>query len=593
MKKTINNFLTIVISLTLSFHSLAQDMQVNNSMESEKAACEEQEFKTWDSTRNLCVMQDNQKSFESRKQYDECAAKEDEAERKSCMEALAKSETSDVDFEKAEKGGFGKSIPHAAITGLTVLNWSAQEKGLDSLCTSAKILGATAAAGFVAENYFKKFASDKMKDLEKSFKSDQEQDPYSTQILAFDYLKKEQETVSEIADMRNKAYLLLTIGYGIATAMAVYDLASQNHKCSATAGGDISPFTKFMATPSGIAILGGIGTGYSLTLANAAGAQKDDADNNAKEVEKIKKKLMTNLSGFCPEGHDDIQNSRCYCYLSDNSKNTDHSNSETCQSLWASDDNFLYKTTSGKVATGPSTKPGCISVDGKFDQNCKCKKYKNEAGANACLKTTVGSTTSNFSLPNLSVSDYESDLNDLFQGNTTLADLSTADLAAKAAIANKIKTKAIQEINNKRKLANQKPLNFESKAVKNLEDSLVTAGNSSPFSGSDISTKGAIRNNPALSKAISEAKKKTGLQPKYSSKQDSKKATKKAKNQFFSFDDSSSSSSNLGGFKEEGAKKYDYKNNDIHMRKDVSIWKVISNRYMQTGLKRLFPDDQY
>ena len=65
------------------------------------------------------------------------------------------------------------------------------------------------------------------------------------------------------------------------------------------------------------------------------------------------------------------------------------------------------------------------------------------------------------------------------------------------------------------------------------------------------------------------------------------------KNKFFSFGSESSSSETIANFDVEDEvmkKKYKY-NNDIVNDKDVSIFKVISNRYSQSGLKRLFSED--
>jgi hypothetical protein len=38
----------------------------------------------------------------------------------------------------------------------------------------------------------------------------------------------------------------------------------------------------------------------------------------------------------------------------------------------------------------------------------------------------------------------------------------------------------------------------------------------------------------------------------------------------------------------ETQKNYNFKNNDISKRDDTSIFEIISNRYVQSGLKRLF-----
>jgi hypothetical protein len=38
----------------------------------------------------------------------------------------------------------------------------------------------------------------------------------------------------------------------------------------------------------------------------------------------------------------------------------------------------------------------------------------------------------------------------------------------------------------------------------------------------------------------------------------------------------------------EAGKNYNYKDNDISTQSDTSIFEIISNRYIQSGLKRLF-----
>jgi hypothetical protein len=38
-------------------------------------------------------------------------------------------------------------------------------------------------------------------------------------------------------------------------------------------------------------------------------------------------------------------------------------------------------------------------------------------------------------------------------------------------------------------------------------------------------------------------------------------------------------------------KNYEYKGNDIVERDDVSLWQIISNRYTQSGLRRLFGEE--
>ena len=39
-------------------------------------------------------------------------------------------------------------------------------------------------------------------------------------------------------------------------------------------------------------------------------------------------------------------------------------------------------------------------------------------------------------------------------------------------------------------------------------------------------------------------------------------------------------------------KKYNYKKDDVYKNKNVSLWKILSNRYNTSGYLRLFEDEE-
>lgn len=613
--------ITRKILLTLSLCQLvqgpvmAQQLEGNSdSITKAQEECSKKEFYQWNDSKKRC--EPKQDTYNLRVDYQECEKKESEQERKSCMEALASKETEKLDLQKAEKGGMSKGLIHGAFAGLGAINL-VSTSGKASNCMSSMVLAGTGVAGIAAELYFKKYAKDQMEDLKKGFKEETESDPYATQIKSFEYLKKEQETVAKIAGMRKKGYYLLTAGYGVATAMAAWDLATKNYVCKndeaqsstdsnqgqqgqqgqdsgkaepdAGAAATMASLKGMMLHPGGVAAMAGIATAYTFTLASAAGKQEKESKKNAEEIEKIKQKLMTTLAGFCPTGHDDMKNTRCYCYNTDNSKNESHSKSETCQMLWAKDDN-LFKNTSDKAATAKLTAKGCVFSDGKFDENCSCKKYRNAKGNNACMKSNVGTITAGAGLPNLNTMDYQKTLNSIYSGNTSIADLDGGELAKNAAIASKLSDQAIKKINAHKNT--KSPIVINDKVLKNFADKygkLAPKGNS--FStGSDLAAGQRAAIGGAIAESIEKAEEKVAsASPTYTKTQGLANKQENTEDLNFSFDDSSSGSS--ANVEEFAQKNYDYRQNDIHTRQDVSIWQVISNRYMQTGLKRLFPDE--
>lgn len=109
-------------------------------------------------------------------------------------------------------------------------------------------------------------------------------------------------------------------------------------------------------------------------------------------------------------------------------------------------------------------------------------------------------------------------------------------------------------------------------------------------SGAGAMNIGSARSdNPAVENILKNAQEKVGVEIAGGKGLDAKKSAKK--NLSLSFSDNSGSVSAgqvIQNFPEEGAKNYKYKNSDISTNESASIFEIISNRYVQSGLRRLF-----
>ena len=137
--------------------------------------------------------------------------------------------------------------------------------------------------------------------------------------------------------------------------------------------------------------------------------KRKKALENAKKIAKIKEIFEASLGNFCPSGHEDMMNERCFCYTADGAKNMNRTNSDICNRLWAKDEKSLFAEAGSYGRTAPK-KPGCMTLDRQFDQHCKCKKFIDNRAKNACFKAVPNPATvppnvqSAFSLPQVAAS---------------------------------------------------------------------------------------------------------------------------------------------------------------------------------------------
>lgn len=216
-----------VLCLSLIVPSISW-AQTDLALQNQKAECSKHSSSEWSSALNKCVgkVEDRKTRHDAK----DCNTIEDLTQREECHKKLAEQKTGlNSDPNSLNQGNTtGSAVMNGvgsayAIVGM--INGVGKNKK-DSECMSKKIFGITAMAGFASDIYLKIRAKKKVKELEGKYKLETKQGAYDAQVKALQYLKEEQETVADIAGLEKKRNMLLMLGYGAASVMAIYEMAT-------------------------------------------------------------------------------------------------------------------------------------------------------------------------------------------------------------------------------------------------------------------------------------------------------------------------------------------------------------------------------
>ncbi len=630
----LNKFLRISLIANL----LLLSFQV--SAESECA-----EGQRFDVALNRCVS--TASSLKNQSEFKACEALESD-KRQACYEKAAKAQETktrnkygdDVKSGDITKGKTAQTVTSGLFASLAV--WQVFGKSSwSSSCWSTKIFGATSLAGFVKNVAFEKDVEKDVKKMADEFNKEasQKDSMKDAQLTAFDYLEKEQNYLEKYAKDNKKLYQMLGIGYTASIAMAVYEMTTMNLKmtepCSetekreevktkgadgkdvtdvkhnkmsdhkslvdkakanpdgienlASVSGTASFVSQVLDTPVGIIAAGGIAAVQSFSLSSEMAKKAKEAASNVETIKSLREKYMASISNYCPEGRDDLAKPYCYCYTDAGVKNPNRTNSQTCQNLWKTPDSLWADSEDALRGSGINAKTGCVYVDGKFDPACQCKRLKNTSGENACMKINMPSGA--FSgLGPMKIDTAVSAVESLNQGNSSSGAIDT-DLDVQSALAKKTKDVLLSKINPfVKKETGQSIDDISNDLLKKATQAASSSGNKVAIYNPPSLKMAEIRpNSEALDTATSTIK---TIQPKLGSSVRKRGANSNKPKNNWNFDSSNNTSSVLSfsNVADQGQVKYDYKNSDINTDKSASIWNVISKRYNQSGLRRLFDD---
>ena len=366
--------------------------------------------------------------------------------------------------------------------------------------------------------------------------------------------------------------------------------------------GSIENTAKTEKTPYTRAIISGVLAGATGYLASHSFKVAEISRKRASDLRKIAKKFAT-VENECSA--DDLKsptNERCYCWSYNQEtgnhepRSNDRSNSDICKKSWDSGDYFFS-------ATDYSQNPylngkGCITNRGGFDKVCSCRKIINpKTGLNNCKKIQSkaswpkGLSTSGF------ITDAMKRANSLMSGaqsygSATMGEIS--DMIKSNARAKRLADKISAKLDKALMAKGSKPL----QATKRSDQMAMKLAKSSPTPQSSFLSSSSLSGDNSFLpqddlKKIQEAAQKSGvsISAEYDSSGKAQPTGKKDDAIDFGFGD-------LDAMEEDGSgnaavmdvmkKDFNYGENDISKRKDDSIFKILSGRYMSSGLRRLF-----
>ncbi|WP_419168357.1 hypothetical protein [Halobacteriovorax sp.] len=419
----------------------------------------------------------------------------------------------------------------------------------------------------------------------------------NAQISAYDMLEKEQEYVAEVSGKQEKQFKTLALGYTAAAGVAVMEMWGDfGASCGPLKDALSEPsknWKNLFNNPCGILLTSVITVPSALLVSSQAKKNKQDAESNVEQVKILKEKYTKSIASFCPDGRDDLSNPPCYCYTSDGNRNPNREKSNTCQAYWNRYFGKFVATSDSSRAAKSSNPEGCIFKDGKFDRECQCRKLKNNKGENACMTVSVSPGSLSGALGGLDASEGVRVANEALQGNGGTYNASTSDKTAAMA------GKTIQALKKKIEgpFAKSTGVSLDKVADKIARD-LAKSGNNNVaiFNGAGAGeqfarlrpTDSSFQNVLTSVEKNSPAKKSLVVR-----KQNTRRSNKKSTGSKWKFSNDSSSevlSYGQGAGDGDSKKRYDYGDNDIIKDKSVSIFKVISHRYVQSGLKKLFEE---
>lgn len=621
------------------------------TIEEQKAACTAAD-KYWDTQLNSCMTK--QEAIDTANQAKACADAADpdscfmdEAEKKSGVESGDKFQNNNMEMVAKMVAGAYSMFSLAATIGVGdgasgQTAGDLEDNGGKGKCTSKTIFWATSAGWIAGDMFLKHRAKKQFEKLAKEYDTEAknkeqkagEDGSYQAQVRAFQYLREEQEQIKEQAKYRKFLQVAVIGGFAASLGFAIYEQTPagwpgacktvrdnenaqldstestttnvQTNNPPANTGGqttvenDVDPmsFTSQMmrlGTSAQIAIGAGIMLALNGYLIYHADKEMSRASDNIEAIDEALETFAQYIAGFCPDGREDLNNERCYCYNEDGTQNENRTQSVICQNLFAADSiNYALKNEKLKpLAEGP--RQGCVTVTGQFDVDCRCRKMiNNTTKQNACAKAP-NTTAINAGLgAQLGAGQAMSTVGSLSQGaNKALASLNPATLNSNATRSKKLVDSMLKQA--KKNGVNMPTMDeFEKQAermVMKLGNSrkLTNAGN--PLAGrlagvANETRPASLKNSLALAEKKAAFKKPTLTLSKSTGTVGSQNKGSGFK---FNWNDQAASSGNkVQTFMD---KKYKYKGSDIVKRDDISLWNVISKRYQTSGLRRLFGED--
>lgn len=336
----------------------------------------------------------------------------------------------------------------------------------------------------------------------------------------------------------------------------------------------------FIASPAGRVVFGSVGAGLSLMAGQKYAREQRKAKERQKAIEEMRDSLAERLGlDTCPE-RDDPAVPKCYCFVIRSEVNQERKNERICEEYLANNaiefgDETDY--TRYGPATDYSKNNGCVSqVTGQFQLNCECK------ATNTCAK--AGYQASDFTLGplNTALAGGVRDANNAANGNTNFATLEGGSASSGAFKLNKALGPALNEAASKLEKKGKK--GFRLSDIKNATAAINKA--IGPEGRKAASNFGGAINTPPIPAKYKKIVEDNFPEEKGRVAPKADRNTASSGSGFDFLNDGANSNGVIDGFKAE--QNYKYGKKDINTKPDESIWKILTHRYHQSGLERLF-----
>ena len=589
---------------------------------SDRAQCPEEENSAyrWDESRNKCVLKGD--VSRGREAFQRCEALETGAQRKECLEKNRDALVGEGALvQKNPLEGHLSTITASVPLTFMVVGAIARRAAQSSVgCVSKKIFKFASVAALGAWAYFRLWAKRKLENMEKEYSKLQEEDPYLMQVAAFKYLEDWHSEAAALARKQRKAYLVFATAYVSSAALAALEsaaifgltpctpgpsregeaqrtpsgqdeLGADAPEIPSQAQGGIRQMGNLLEHSPGIAILSGVMTTLYGILAKAAKEDGDNALERAQKVRETRKRFedMHATAGLCPS-RDDLSKPRCYCYTEEGQRHPQRTNSETCKVLWAFHDRDLFAEADNReLAPGEvPARRGCVDKNQRFDARCSCRRRVDEAGNNTCYKAILSPESSSALTSATTEASALSDLEDITAGGLSGGDVALGDIKKKAARASLRLGDILKKQDELALKENHPPVG---KVLSSLGAAFKGVSRSLGPRTSPLKLASGKSSLPRNLKAPMESLKRekavdSGLILRAPSP--SRSGPKKSGKKRSPFNESAAQAPKvLGDFMK---KDYDYSKSqdDIVDKSEVSLWRIVSARYQDSGLELLF-----
>lgn len=337
-------------------------------------------------------------------------------------------------------------------------------------------------------------------------------------------------------------------------------------------------FQKFFLNPyTRIGFAAVLTTNAAFMISNA-NKQIRIATDRKTFIEGLRQQVLADGENFgvCTETQrSDPQQPSCYCFTS-SGVNPARSQSAICKQYFAT-----TPPPSSSPSPEPSSEKTCVSKSGLVNKICECRK------TNSCVKGLVKKIKNNIPGAGL-ISQVGGWVNGLLNGKASAYDVNTQKAGTAAARLNAISKKLLADPKNKSIAAAAKKSENQ---LQSLNSQLSRQFGSPNGGGIGSRTDGSSLLGSTPQEAIEKLKEELKKEVEYEAAQTASSDSSGSNSDDFSLDGMDNTGITIedeSQVAEVMNSNFNYGDNDINGNSGEDIFKILSNRYQRSGMRRLF-----